>query len=724
MILCISRAGANISRSSREAYLLQKTKRRTSRSVLLNTACVAFISFTGAHAQETEQSVCPDGAQTCTVNGRVIYLPGYFSQFNPITALDMVQRVPGFSIDAGDQVRGFGGAAGNVLIDGQRPSTKSADIFEILGRIGAGNIEHIELIRGGTGGLDVGGQSVVVNVVQKQGAGSSTPSPWEFYILKRRPDGGVTPGGEISYIGRIGGLKYTLGANGFAARLRYGGDEQITRFFGDDELRQRRGQYKEKGVGGNLNLEYALANGDIAHLNIEGDWFDSLEETTETRFPAMDGPDIAFFPFDYEEYGFEVGGDYEHNITDSFSIKLIGLYEREFENFESRFEFTPAAGTPVQSLFISDRDIGETIGRVEFGFNGLDRHNIQFGGEIAKNFIESAVEFFVDDGSGVLTPQVINGANTRVSELRGEPFAKDSWTLSEKATLDIGMAVELSSISQSGDSENARFFVYPKPSLALAYSFTPQTQVRFNAERRVNQLDFDEFVSSVNFDDEDVDFGNPDLQPQRTWAFETSFEQRFGDIGVIKLSGFYNYVNDVEDLLPIGGGAEVPGNIGDGEVWGGEIALTAPLDFLGLKNARLETTGMMQESSVTDPVTGVDREFSFISPYSIDVDFRQDFPERKFSWGWGLYKSGKETNFGLDEITTFSFPKPELDAFIETTAIKGVKVRLAAGDILNVNVKRDRTVFDMTRASGVALFREMRGNQNGGNVRLTFSGTF
>ncbi len=286
------------------------------------------------------------------------------------------------------------------------------------------------------------------------------------------------------------------------------------------------------------------------------------------------------------------------------------------------------------------------------------------------------------------------------------------------------MKVEFSRIAQSGDNANSRFFTYPKPSLALTYNLAEKSQIRLSAERTVNQLSFGQFVSSVNFDDEDVDFGNPDLQPQRAWEFEASFEQRFGQIGVIELTGFYYFVNDVEDLLPIGGIVEVPGNIGDGEIFGGRIEFTAPLDPLGLKNARLEANAMVRDTSVTDPVTGVDRKFSYYGTYNLGLEFRQDFPEKKFSWGMSLYQSDQETGFGLDEITTFSFSPPEFDAFIETTLIKGVKARLSANDILNVNVERDRLVFDGSRALNMPLFREVRSNKNGGGVTLTLSGTF
>ena len=700
------------------------------RNLLLCTALVGVLTAASPAIAQTSSAVpespavCGDATTlSCTVEGRVLYTPPFFAQFNPVTALDMVRRVPGFSIDPGDDVRGFGGAAGNVLIDGQRPSTKSTDIFDTLSRIGASAISHIELIRGGTGGLDVGGQSVVVNVVLKAGSAGSDQSVWEFRLLKRRPNGFVRPSGEVSFSGRVGETKYTIGASAFGFGLRFTGDEQITRFTDDDEFRTRAGEFRDQGGSANAKLERVLGNGDTVRLNVEGSLSRSRDDTAETRFLEVGGPDLALFSFPFRRYAYEAGGDYEHAFSDNFDIKLIGVFSRQNRQFDSGFEFLPAIGDGEESLFVSDRTNGELIGRVEFGWSAWKKHAIQFGGEVASNFIDSEAQLFVADDAGVLVLEDIDGANTRVSELRGEPFFNDSWKISEKLTADIGFAVELSNISQSGDNANSRFFTYPKPTLRLTYSAGPKTQFRLSAERQVNQLSFGQFVTSVNFDDEDVDFGNPDLQPQRTWAFESSFEKRFGDIGVIELIGFYNYVQDVEDLLPIGGVVEVPGNIGDGEIYGASLKLTAPLDWLYLKGGRVDAEVTQRDSSVTDPVTGLDRNFSFTPNTFFEVDFRQDLPKYKISWGAGFRRRNKERGFGLDEVTIFR-GQVDMNVFIETTVIKGVKARFEVNDVTNSTNFRERTVFDGSRANAVPLFEEFRSSNNGGGLRLILNGNF
>src|SRR5262245_20133113 len=97
--------------------------------------------------------------------GVTSYGPEFFAAQQPSTAADMLQRIPGFSLDNGASVRGFEGAAGNVLIDGQRPASKSDSLQDILFRIPANKVERIDIIRGGAPGIDMQGKTVLANVI-------------------------------------------------------------------------------------------------------------------------------------------------------------------------------------------------------------------------------------------------------------------------------------------------------------------------------------------------------------------------------------------------------------------------------------------------------------------------------------------------------------------------------------------------------------------------------
>ncbi|MFD2136948.1 hypothetical protein ACFSLT_20690 [Novosphingobium resinovorum] len=74
---------------------------------------------TGRQGQEKPPAIVPAGPDP-------VYPADFYKPFQPQTALDMLERTPGFLLSEGTSVRGFGNAAGNVLIDGQRPTVKEA----------------------------------------------------------------------------------------------------------------------------------------------------------------------------------------------------------------------------------------------------------------------------------------------------------------------------------------------------------------------------------------------------------------------------------------------------------------------------------------------------------------------------------------------------------------------------------------------------------------------
>jgi hypothetical protein len=143
--------------------------------------------------------------------GRQVYPRSFFDPFNPQTARDMVDRVPGFTFDAGDDSRGFGGSAGNVLIDGARPTNKSGGIEDALRRIPANDVDRIEVIRGAAGAGEAQGQSVVANIIR---AGRDRSISWKAEI-ERNSEGVTYPRVEGSLTARLGDWSTSTKLNGF-----------------------------------------------------------------------------------------------------------------------------------------------------------------------------------------------------------------------------------------------------------------------------------------------------------------------------------------------------------------------------------------------------------------------------------------------------------------------------------------------------------------------------
>lgn len=658
----------------------------------------------------------------------LVFQPDFFDKYNPVTALDMVDRVPGFTLkrndqgpNSDDQVRGFGGAAGNVLIDGKRPSTKSDSIADILERYSVKDVAHITLIRGSTGSLDVGQAGVVVNVTLNE----MSSRPRTTYSLRHSYEAeNMRLNGNVSTSSKLRGAGFTLGVKreGFNSYAK--GPEIVTSTFGPDQFRDEIAFYKEDDWAPNIKLETEFGEGQVFRFNTKANihQFDLREVSNQ----FIEGEDVSTdvvrtFRDDFDKY--EVGADYEHPLTQNIDLKLIALLSRKSAVETSTLDTAHTDGSTEFNDLRVLRDEGETIGRVELDWNIGRSHSVQFGGEVAHNFIDSSLNLAVDDGSG---PQevIIPGGDTKVEELRSEIFLSDAWSISRKLSVDAGLAVEFSTIEQSGDIGMERSFIYFKPHAALTWSPGDKSQVRLRAAREVGQLDFFDFVSSTNFEDEDVELGNPDLQPERSWHISVTFEQRFADIGVVEVETFVDFIEDVEDVLPIGGTFESPGNIGSGKRWGIKGKLTLPFDPVGWHNARFIATYDWQDSQVTDPVTGRHRELSNETPKEYRFEFRQELPSVKSSFGIDYYWQTTRTEYGLDEIIRRRRGDSGLRFKADTMVLGFAKLNFEVGNMLASGFKRERTVFVGSRADGIVDFVEFRSPDFKPWYSLSLSGVF
>jgi hypothetical protein len=324
-----------------------------------------------------------------------------------------------------------------------------------------------------------------------------------------------------------------------------------------------------------------------------------------------------------------------------------------------------------------------------------------------------------------------------VDEVRWDILLRDNWLIGN-FELDYGLGMEFSTISQSGDVEQKRSFNFLKPRGIVTWSAGRGQQLRMRVEREIAQLDFDDFISTTVFDDNDVLLGNPDLRPDATWVLELGYERRFGRTGAVKLIAFHHWIDDVLDLLPFTDTNAVPGNIGDGRRWGLELENTIPLDWTGLTGAKLNLTARWQDSTVVDPVTGVDRVLSSQggntayrslltgnrnNRYFLRADFRQDLVDARLAWGATIAERDDRPLFKVDEFDLYG-ESSAVDAFIEITRWFGVKVRLQIENLLDFVEWRDRTVFDGLRDLSPVDFREIRERQNGRKITLSLSGSF
>jgi outer membrane receptor protein involved in Fe transport len=522
----------------------------------------------------------------------------------------------------------------------------------------------------------------------------------------------------------------TNGINGTVERL----DEN------NNLIQLRSDDRKQTGIGLNgifLNAT-ALFGQTLYNLNTNFGYREGDGKEVSRRFPQAPGstPFEVIFENSDKNPEFEIGLDAERYLYEDLQGKGIILFTHSNLDETETQETIDNDGDQISLKRVGlGTDTTEAIARLELDWQGWPNHIITVDLEGAYNLLDNSLLLTEDTGAGPLEIFVPNG-NSKVEELRGEFLLRDTWTLGS-LVWDYGLGAEVSTITQTGDTDQERNFFFIKPTSLLTYSPNRQRQTRLRLEREVSQLDFSDFVSTTQFVDDDLALGNPDLKPETTWVLEFGHELRFGDLGVVTLTLFHHWIEDVLDLLPISDEFEAPGNIGNGRRWGLEARTTLPLSWLNLTGARLDIQTRWQDSKVTDPVTGNTRELSafaaFPGPptirfysendYVVDIAFRQDLEDAKWAWGFDTAFQANRRVFKVNELEDFE-EGVELNMFFETTRWPGFKVRLEGRNLTNYLEIRDRLTYTGRRELSPILRRELRLRKPNRIFTLSFSGNF
>lgn len=694
---------------------------------------VAYAPNAAAQTAPAQDAPAATSVPASATNDRIVYEAAFFARFNPQNAMDLVNNTPGFNLVFGDGRRGFSGSVSNVLIDGIRPTAKGEPIDAILQRIPVAQIQRVEVLRGAEVSGDASGQSQVVNIVRTPTAGGGTYELGIEYSGQNmaRP----TPNFTASYNARNGQLEWGVGVRILTTNRNLMGER---RFYDAD------GTFGGSATWENprdlwdpyysANIAFPLAGGRFSatgmfnpdYYNSQGNNFDFFDET---------GAPEGTLRSHWENGGTlsEIGLNYDRDFG-PWAFAMVGLRTQHPNQYYERAVSTDDLGAVQTTVVDSKSEPIETILRGTLSRSFGTQHRIEFGGEGALNTLDSEFVLTIDDGGG---PDVIfiPNSNVTVEEERAEYFVAHTWRPNDRWSVDSRLAYETSTLTFTGTDSDGTELAFWKPSIQLSRSIWGNSQLRFRYYRDVGQLDFDDFVSSTSISDNLIDGGNPELEPQSDWRAELGADLRFAGGTTLGLVLTHHDIENVNDLVALTNNNgtpddtsddetfDAPGNIGDAEAWSLDLNLTTPIPFI--PNSRLTVEGEFWNTDVTDPVTGRQRIISYQPESEVDIGFRQDFPEQRWSWGIEAYKQGEVQGYRLNEVDTQE-EGPWVDLWWETTALPhNMKLRLWAANILDGEVHRTRRFFDPDR-TGVFDSRivDFRTFETGPWVTVEISGSF
>ena len=605
------------------------------RTILLATTAL----FVAAGAAAAQTPPAPSSVQAeAGQQGVLVFTPDFFADQRPATALDMVNRVPGFSVSDGDGSRGFEGSVGNVLVNGARPASKNDTGSNVLGRTLAANVERIELIRGGAPGIDMQGFSVVVNVITRQQSSQETIVTGNAILFEGGQD---VYGGSIQFTAKDGDRTwgFTLSdglsmsdSNGVGPVIRRDAAGTIIRsedFFNDQKGggQSARVNFAAPFLGGKIDLTARYGLNDYASINLQT----SPTVRRESR---------------YEEDGNsgEFGAVYTRPLSSRLNLETRFIHEfSEFTGVSTNRTSLSGVDSPEQR-FESDGESSETILRGLVRFEQTPKLTWEFGGEVAYNMLETEQSFSIGG-----TPVPLPSASVTVEETRGEIFGKGTWRLRDDLMVEGGLRMEASTITQSGDADQEKSFYFAKPRLLATWTPMPNNQFRLRFEREVGQLDFSDFAASADLEAENVFGGNIDLEPEQRWISELTYERRFLGDGIVSVGLRHDEIVDAIDAIPLDDGLSAVGNIGDGTLDQLALNVLVPMDWAGFTGGRLGFRNTWNKTEVTDPTTGESRPISNVRASQATFTVAQDITSWKLQWGGAYIPLLGQTSFDPDQ---------------------------------------------------------------------------
>jgi hypothetical protein len=680
---------------------------------------------TPALAQQAE----PPLAGPTETSRTTSYDVAFFASSAPQTALDIARLVPGFTLDLGDvEVRGFAQAAGNVVINGQRPSSKSESLTSILRNIPARQVVRVEVGPGDLYGAEYATKNQVLNVILSSVSGIDGNVTGS---IRRLYTGKIVPDASASAIIRRGDHSINLSAGTSNVLNLEEGTDTLTDAATGELLEHRRkfNSYRDFNPFISANWAYEQASDKSIHIN--GRWSPgSFYLTQRNHVTPAGGPERDDDLLqDFESPVYEIGGDITRPLAGG-AIKLVGLANRSQRDWLERYRFRSEGGIDVLGGFeqLQDAQRNESILRLTWSRSNLAGFSVETGTEFALNTLDQNVRLFEFLAGGEPVQIDLPVDEARVKEKRAEPFINIGRQLSSSIRLDGGITYEYSKISVRGDAnlDRAPLKLW-KPSLTLDWKGGKGWHGQLSAKRVVAQLDFYDFISSAELSADRINAGNPDLVPQQTWQFRGMVEHPILGDGVAKLDVGYDLVNDLQDRVLIfddeGHGFDAPGNIGTGKRYFATLTLDAPLAKIGLKGVRVKFDGTLQRTRVEDPISGEQRNWSdFFPDWQWNLDFRHDVG--KFSYGFTVQDRDRFTFFRTDEFDTNFNGGPYGTAFVEYRPRNGTTITLDLDNAFDTSGNRNRLLFRPNRADPEIAIDEFRERNRHLNFGLTLKQSF
>ena len=437
------------------------------------------------------------------------------------TATDVLEQVPSVAVDNDGNVTLRGSTNVKVLVNGRPSELLSSDLASLLEQIPASTVENVEVITNPSAKYDPEGMSGIINIKLKDktaGAlglngvvSTNVGAPVPFMVPDELPRLIPTAMTNVS-------LNYTT--------------EKYNLFFNADGGVRQRGNH---------------SNSDIEYLNLGG--------TTRSHY------DIDQYSLNPNYMGsFKIGGEYyfdDHNSL-LLSYQLRGGNRQRHSDIYAEDVYNPN-----DSLHYNQTTSSDNVNQ-NHSFNLL--YTKKFDRKDEELTLDATFSTRKVTGEGE-QEQVYNADYYRTTSTTTHLFDATSsthfdytqqvhgiygtlgGTLTENLSLQAGLRGEYSFIDGKDLNHPAttvdKTYWQIYPTLHLSYKFSDMQSMQVSYSRRVHRPHFWDLNPYMDVREGDqISFGNPNLDPEYTNAFEVSYNLGINKVNIFA-SAYYRQTNNM-----------------------------------------------------------------------------------------------------------------------------------------------------------------------------------
>ena len=481
------------------------------------------------------------------------------------TATDVLEQVPSVAIDNDGNVTLRGSTNVKVLINGRPSELLSSDLESLLEQIPASTVENVEVITNPSAKYDPEGMSGIINIKLKDRttgalglngvANINVGAPLPFLIPDDMPQFIPTAMGNISLNYTTEKFNITFNADGGLRQRASRSQSDITRknstLPSHDSLRSTSVTPFRMGSA-KIGFEYYI---DTTSSVLVGYQFRYGEHVRHNSIYSTDLLNDGYYNYHQIDSNF---ANHTHHVVNIGYVKRFARPEQQFAadiSYSRRFSDGDGVQEQVYDNLAANHEryylrnaVRQNNGHVmnikadythpfsktlkfETGYEG----RIQFSDQDYKYFMTTdSTERALDSGSSMYY-----NYNQQVHSV----YATLGWTATDKLSVQGGLRAEYSYV-YGADKMHEGYYVlksYPAfyPTLHASYQINKDQSIQFSYSRRVRRPGIRDLNPYIEVrQGMEMGFGNPNLDPEFTNAFELSYNIGFKQTNIFTSAYF------------------------------------------------------------------------------------------------------------------------------------------------------------------------------------------